>query len=79
MHSFTIVISYTVPSRPQTIQKNHPNTEECFAAFLHEYLKCNEDPNLMGLLESLRSVSVGRTDVANDLEEMIKAEQLGNH
>ena len=62
-------------SYPQTIKKDHLNTGECFAAFLHEHLKSG-DPQLRNLREALRNVTVGRADVADDLEEKIKKEEL---
>ena len=61
----------------QKIERDHPrNTDECFAAFLHEHLKGGGDPQLKKLWEALRNVTVGRAAVADDLEEKIEKEEL---
>ena len=61
----------------QKIERDHPrNTDECFVAFLHEHLKGGGDPMLKKLREALRNVTVGRADVADDLEEKIEKGEL---
>ena len=63
--------------RPQAIQRDHSHSVgRCLLAFLHEHLKGGGDPGLKNLLEALRSKSVGRNDVANDLEEKVKTGHL---
>ena len=75
------IVSFVCKSKycsyQQKIERDHPrNTDECFAAFLHEHLKGDGDPQLKKLLEALRNVTVGRAAVANDLEEKIEKGEL---
>lgn len=59
------------------IKNDHPNnTDECFAAFLHEHLKGDGDPELKKLREALRRVTVGRADFAVHLKEEIEKGKL---
>ena len=60
----------------QAINSDYPNTEECFAAFLQEHLKGDQDPHLEKLLEALGSVTVERHDIADDLKKMIEEGQV---
>ena len=55
----------------QAIDKEHRGkVEPCFTALLNEWLQ--GDPQMEDLIKSLRGPIVGRTDLAEELEEKIE-------
>ena len=52
----------------QAISANHSSVEDCFAALIHKCLTGYKDSTHQVLLQALRSRTVGRDDIADELE-----------
>lgn len=53
----------------QAIQKSHQDVEDCFTAMLCHWLKhSSPPPSLLTLMEALKSPSINRCDLVEDIQ-----------
>ena len=52
----------------QAIEKTHRDVDDCFTEVLYKWLTCSTRPSLSELVGALRAPSVGREDIAEDIE-----------